>query len=129
MSAAGSSLDHERWALEVAIQDPFGLPGMWWTREDEDRTISNAFKHFTLNSDDHPLLCRFHQANEEKRGVAILRPENYDDWLSSTNPEFGRALIKLCVPEELNAYPAPKVPPAENAESDERGGAAQQSLF
>lgn len=99
---------HERWALELASKKPFGLPGMWRTWEEEDGTISNSFTHFTLNADDHPLLRRFHRPNEEKRGVAILRPEHYDDWLSSTNPEFARALIELYRPEELNAYPAPK---------------------
>jgi hypothetical protein len=61
-----------------------------------------------LNADDHPLLSRFHRPNEEKPGVAILRPEHYDDWLSSKNPEFARALIELWRPEELNAHPAPK---------------------
>lgn len=99
---------HERWALEPANKQPIGLPGMWRTWEEEDGTISNAFTHFTLNADDHPLLRRFHRPNEEKRGVAILRPEHYDDWLGSKNPEFARALIELWRPEELNAYPAPK---------------------
>lgn len=99
---------HERWALELASKEPFGLPGMWRTWEEEDGSISNAFTHFTLNADDHPLLSRFHRPNEEKRGVAILRPEHYDDWLSSTNPEFARTLIELYRPEELNAHPAPK---------------------
>lgn len=99
---------HERWALEHADQQPIGLPGMWRTWEEEDGAISNAFTHFTLNADDHPLLSRFHRPNEEKRGVAILRPEHYDDWLSSKNSEFARALIELWRPEELNAYPAPK---------------------
>ncbi|MRX07155.1 DUF159 family protein [Pseudoduganella sp. FT25W] len=99
---------HERWALGLAGEGPFGLPGMWRTWEEEDGTISNAFTHFTLNADEHPLLRRFHRPNEEKRAVAILRPEHYDDWLSSKNPEFARALIELWRPEELNAYPAPK---------------------
>ena len=99
---------HERWALELASKEPFGLPGMWRTWEEEDGTITNSFTHFTLNADEHPLLNRFHRPNEEKRGVAILRPEHYDDWLSSKNPEFARALIELYRPEELNAYAAPK---------------------
>lgn len=109
---------HERWALGLAGEEPFGLPGMWRTWEEEDGTISNAFTHFTLNADDHPLLRRFHRPNEEKRGVAILRPEHYDDWLSSKNPEFARALIELWRPEELNAYPAPKTNLAQQAQPE-----------
>ena len=100
---------HERWAIELASGEPFGLPGMWRTWEEADGSIINTFTHFTLNANDHPLLNRFH-SDEEKRGVAILRPEHYDDWLSSTNPEFGRALIELYPAAELSARPAPKSP-------------------
>lgn len=45
---------------------------------------------------------------EEKRGVAILRPEHYDDWLGSKNPEFARVLIELRSAVELRTYLVPK---------------------
>lgn len=109
---------HERWALEPAGTQPIGLPGMWRTWEEDDGTISYSFTHFTLNADDHPLLRRFHRPNEEKRGVAILRPEHYDDWLSSKSPEFARALIELWRPEELNTYPEPKINSAQKAQPE-----------
>ena len=98
---------HERWAIELASGEPFGLPGLWRTWEEKDGTIKHTFTHFTLNANDHALLKRFH-SDKEKRGVAILRPEDYDDWLSSTNPEFARALVKLYPAELLHAKPAPK---------------------
>ncbi|MYM30668.1 hypothetical protein GTP58_20250 [Duganella sp. CY15W] len=98
---------HERWAIELASGEPFGLPGMWRTWEDKDGTVKNTFNHFTLNANEHPLLKRFH-LDKEKRGVAILRPEDYDDWLSSTNPEFARALVQLYPAELMRARPAPK---------------------
>lgn len=100
---------HERWAVEAANKEPLGLPGMWRTWQEEDGTVTNSFTHFTLNADDHPLLSRFHRPGEEKRGIAILRPEHYDDWLSSKNPEFARALLELYPADQLNARPAPKV--------------------
>lgn len=100
---------HERWAIELAGAEPIGLPGMWRTWQEKDGTVTNAFTHFTLNADSHPLLNRFHRPREEKRGVAILRPEHYDDWLSSTNPEFARVLIELRSEVELRAYAAPKL--------------------
>jgi putative SOS response-associated peptidase YedK len=81
---------------------------MWRTWE-EDGTISYSCTHFTLNSDDHLLLRRFHRPNEEKKGGAILRSEHYDDWLSSNNPEFARALIERYRPEELTAFKAPRL--------------------
>ncbi|MFS2004145.1 SOS response-associated peptidase family protein [Duganella sp. CT11-25] len=110
---------HERWAVALANKEPMGLPGMWRTWQEEDGTVTNSFTHFTLNSDEHPLLRRFHRPGEEKRGIAILRPEHYDDWLSSKNPEFSRALVELYRPEELTAYPAPKPKISKVSERDE----------
>ena len=100
---------HERWAIELASGEPFGLPGMWRTWEEKDGSVKHTFTHFTLNANEHPLLCRFH-SDKEKRGVAILRPEDYDDWLSSTNPEFARALVQLHPADLLRAHPALKSP-------------------
>ena len=105
------------------------------TWEEKDGTITHSFTHFTLNADDHPLLKRFHRPGEEKRGVAILRPEYYDDWLSSTNPEFARVLIELRTETELQAFAAPKVAldddEVKDAEppSPEPQSAPQASLF
>jgi putative SOS response-associated peptidase YedK len=126
---------HERWAIELAGAEPIGLPGMWRSWEEKDGSIANSFTHFTLNADDHPLLRRFHRPGEEKRGVAILRPEHYDDWLSSTHPEFGRVLIELRSETELRAFAAPKIELADDDVADAEGPSAesqthlQASLF
>lgn len=112
---------HERWAIELAGAEPIGLPGMWRSWQEKDGSTTNSFTHFTLNADDHPLLKRFHRAGEEKRGVAILRPEHYDDWLSSKNPEFARVLIELRSAAELHAYAAPKQSEGENDVEDAEG--------
>ncbi|CAN7408358.1 SOS response-associated peptidase family protein [Duganella sp. LjRoot269] len=131
---------HERWAVELAAREPIALPGMWRTWQEEDGTITNSFTHFTLNADEHPLLKRFHRPGEEKRGIAILRPEHYDDWLGSTNPEFARALLELYPAEQLYAYPAAKAPatssnakPVNNVEPQSTAAPAteqkQNSLF
>lgn len=101
---------HERWAIELASGEPFGMPGMWRTWTEEDGTVINTFNHFTLNADEHPLLRRCHRPGKEKRGISILRPEHYDDWLSSTNPDFARTLVELYRADELRAYAAPKPP-------------------
>lgn len=95
---------------------------MWRTWKEEDGSTVNAFTHFTLDANAHPLLSRFH-SDEEKRGVAILRPEHYDDWLSSINPGFARTLMELYPEDELSAQPAPK-PPAESNRAT-----AQSELF
>ncbi|MNY63371.1 hypothetical protein D3C86_2003160 [compost metagenome] len=51
--------------------------------------------------------------------MAILRPEHYDDWLGSKNPEFARALIELYRPEELSAYAAPKTKTTTTSQAEE----------
>jgi putative SOS response-associated peptidase YedK len=108
---------HERWRIAMAGGGPFGLPGMWRSWEEADGTLAHSFTHFTLNADHHPLLRRFH-SDKEKRGVAILRPEDYDDWLGSTDPEFARVLLQLYPAELLHAEPAPK-PPAHRQPTQE----------
>lgn len=119
---------HERWAIEGADGEPMGLPGMWRSWEEADGTTSHSFTHFTLNADDHPLLKRFHRPGEEKRGVAILRPEHYDDWLSSANPEFARALIELRSESELRTYSAPKSAVDNDDVEDAEGSLLETSL-
>lgn len=122
---------HERWVINLASHEPFGLPGMWRTWKEEDGSIVNTFTHFTLDANDHPLLKRFH-SDEEKRGVAILRPEHYDDWLGSTNQEFARALIELYPAEKLSAQPAPREQTKQSAKTEalaESHLPAQATLF
>ena len=34
-------------------------------------------------------MGRMHRPNDEKRSVVILRPDDYDEWLHSTNPGGG----------------------------------------
>lgn len=119
---------HERRAIKLADAEPIGLPGMWRTWKEQDGSITNAFTHFTLNADDHPLLRRFHRPGEESRGVAILRPEHYDDWLSSTNPDFARVLIELRQEEDLFAYAAPKGGVADDVEDAEGSDLEPKSI-
>ncbi|NVM77489.1 putative SOS response-associated peptidase YedK [Duganella sp. SG902] len=116
---------HERWRIELASAEPFGMPGLWRSWHDEEGAATHTFTHFTLNADDHPLLNRFHRPGKEKRGLAILRPEHYDDWLGSNEPEFGRALIELFRPEELRASAAPRL---SRGQSVERDGMLEEEL-
>jgi len=77
---------------------------MWKTWKEQDRSIVNTFMHFTLDAGKHPLRERFH-SNDENQGLAILRPENYDNWLSSTHPEFARAPVGLFPADDMDARP------------------------
>ncbi|WP_321913420.1 hypothetical protein [Paraburkholderia sp. J11-2] len=39
-----------------------------------------------------------HRPNDEKRSVVILRPDDYDEWLHSTNLGAVRSFLQLLLP-------------------------------
>jgi hypothetical protein len=76
----------------------------------------------TVNSSDHPVMRRFHKPGDEKRSVMIVRPGDYDDWLSARSTDEARSFLNLFPAEEMKAeaYPLPPRKPRD---------AAQPSLF
>ena len=54
-----------------------------------------------------------HKPGEEKRAVVIvvLRPDDWEEWLTTSNVEAARAMLQLYLAEEMEAEPAssPKV--------------------
>jgi putative SOS response-associated peptidase YedK len=60
-----------------------GIAGLWdkWTSPEGEDIFS--FTMLTLNADTHPLMKNYHRKGEEKRMVAILPEESYDDWLQA----------------------------------------------
>ena len=99
-----------RWAIGLKDQPEFAVAGLWRAHDNKDGTVSHSFTQLTVNADEHPLLCRFHKPGDEKRGLVILRPEDYDDWLSCSDPEQSRLLLGLRPAEEMTAVPAPQPP-------------------
>jgi putative SOS response-associated peptidase YedK len=74
--------------------EPMGLAGLWakW-RSPEDATV-HSFTMLTMNADAHPFMRNFHNPQDEKRMIAIVPPERYDDWLQAgagESEEFLRA--------------------------------------
>lgn len=123
---------HVRWAIGVADRAPFAMAGMWRSWEEDNGVIAHSFTQFTMNADDHLLLNRFHRPGEEKRGVVIIRPEDYDDWLSCKNPELARAYLQLLPPEALTAWPEPRKSgskPAKAKVNEEATDKEQPTLF
>ncbi len=99
---------HVRWAIGMADRSPFAVAGIWRRWQEEDGTLSHSFTQLTVNADDHPVMRRFHKPGDEKRSVAIVRPQDYDDWLGCANPELARAMLRLYPAELLHAYGAPR---------------------
>lgn len=95
------------------IDDPdFAVPGLYKEWQEDDGSVSYSFTQITINADEHPVMKRFHKSGEEKRSLVILRPEDYDDWLSCKNPEFARTFLMPCPPEIMRAEAATLPPRA-----------------
>lgn len=50
-------------------------------------------------------MGRMHRPNDEKRSVVILRPDDYDEWLHSTNLGAVRSLLQLLPAAAMIAEP------------------------
>ncbi len=59
----------------------------------------------TLNADGHPLMSHMHRPADEKRSVVILRPDDWEEWLTTSNIEAARAMPQLYPADEMCAEP------------------------
>jgi len=95
-----------RW--RIGVGRPFALAGLWRAWQDpEGPTLS--FTMLTVNAEQHPLMRRFHKPGAEKRSVIILRPDQWEDWLTSRSTDEARSFLNLYPADEMvaEAWPAP----------------------
>jgi putative SOS response-associated peptidase YedK len=98
-----------RWRIEHAEGVPLGIAGIWEYKADGPTGLPLlSFSMLTINADDHPLMRRFHRPVDEKRMVVIVRPDEFDAWLSS-DAVGAASFFKEFPAEELIARPEPKV--------------------
>jgi putative SOS response-associated peptidase YedK len=111
---------HVRWRIGMADQAPFAVAGLYrsW-REDEG--LGYSFTQLTVNADQHPLMRRFHRPGDEKRSLVIVPPEEYDAWLSCSDPEEARSFLRLYPAAAMAARPEPRQP-ARKAAADASSG-------
>ncbi|WP_431291023.1 SOS response-associated peptidase family protein [Burkholderia cepacia] len=81
---------------------------IWRTLTSPDGAEHHVMSMITVNADDHPLMTRMHKPGDEKRSVVILRPADYEEWLTTPNVEAARAMLQLYPAEEMVAEPVPK---------------------
>lgn len=95
-----------RWRTQRQDGAPMGVAGLWnaWTAPEGHRVLS--FTMLTVNADGHAVVDRMHRPEDEKRMVAVLAPEQYDDWLAAPVPQM-KAFLRCWPAEELRAEPAP----------------------
>ena len=67
------------------------VAGIWQSHLGIDGRPLIGMAMLTLNADEHPLLRLMHQPWDEKRGVVILGPSDYDEWLYKKSKPRGHA--------------------------------------
>ncbi|ETP65931.1 hypothetical protein BDSB_11555 [Burkholderia dolosa PC543] len=60
---------------------------------------------FHIRRAGHPIMRHMHRPGEEKRSVVILRPEDWEEWLMTSNVEAARAMLRLYPSEDMVAEP------------------------
>lgn len=98
----------ERWQIKMADDKPFAVAGLWRTWQDDTGAISHAFTQITMNADHHPLMKRMHKPADEKRSLVVVRPEEYDAWLSCRHPDEARSFIRDFPATDMQAFYSPK---------------------
>jgi putative SOS response-associated peptidase YedK len=101
-----------RWRIRLAGEQPTAIAGLWKAWEEADGTQSHSFTMLTVNADAHPLMSRMHKPGDEKRAVVIVRPSEYEDWLSCKSTDEARSFLSLYPADEMHAEPFPLPPRA-----------------
>ncbi|RQU70728.1 DUF159 family protein [Burkholderia cenocepacia] len=82
------------------------VAGIWRTLTNQDGAEHHVMSMITVNADGHPLMSRMHKPSDEKRSVVILRPDDWEEWLTTSNVEAARSMLQCYPAEELAAAPA-----------------------
>lgn len=85
---------------------PFAVAGIWRRYETKQGPVV-GLSMLTVNAEGHAVMGRMHRPTEEKRSVVILRPEDYDEWLHTTNIEAARTMLRLWPADDMVAEPVP----------------------
>ncbi|MBR8509574.1 SOS response-associated peptidase family protein [Burkholderia cenocepacia] len=79
------------------------VAGIWRTLTNQDGAEHHVMSMITVNADGHPLMSRMHKPSDEKRSVVILRPDDWEEWLTTSNVEAARAMLQLYPADEMYA--------------------------
>jgi len=68
----------------VKVTTLHGIAGLWSSWKDPKNGLVFSFTMLTINADNHPLMNQFHKPSDEKRMVAILPPNRYQNWIEGS---------------------------------------------
>ncbi|AIP22246.1 hypothetical protein BFR06_11520 [Burkholderia pseudomallei] len=86
---------------------PYCVAGIWRTLKSEDGRETHTMAMITVNAEGDPIMSRMHKPCDEKRSVVILRPDDWEEWLTTSNAEAARAMLQLYPAGDMVAAPAP----------------------
>ena len=92
--------------IENANGQPMGIAGLWATWKSLKGIVVHSYTMLTVNADEHALMKNFHKPTDEKRMVAIVPPDRYEDWLCA-KPEHSIAFIGPCAHLKLENISLP----------------------
>ena len=64
------------------------------------------------------LMKRFHRPGDEKRALAVIRPDELDAWLTCRDPEVARSFLRPSPAAEMKASLAPLPPRKRKSAAD-----------
>lgn len=100
----------ERFEIADVEGESLGIAGIWEFRPAAPNGLPLlSFSMLTINADGHPLMQRFHKPGDEKRMLVILRPDQYDDWLTCGVEDASR-FFERYPSDQMSAHPAPRQP-------------------
>ncbi len=97
---------HVRFRIGLAGWRPFCVAGIWraYANRDGDTVIGMAM--LTVSAEGHPVMSRMHRPGDEKRTVVVVRPDEYDEWLGTRNPDIARSIPQVPDAGDMDAEPA-----------------------
>ncbi len=101
----------ERWKIELASKEPFGIASLWetWTDPTSGELVT-SFTMLTVNADEHPVMNQFHQPGDEKRTPVVLAPTRFEEWLSGHEMTAMQVMDCAQMPE-LSSQSSPRSSP------------------
>ncbi|KWZ42833.1 hypothetical protein WS72_08140 [Burkholderia savannae] len=84
---------------------PYCVAGIWRTLKGADGNELHTMAMITVNAEGDLIMSRMHKPGDEKRSVVILRPDDWEEWLSAKNIEAARAMLPLYPADEIVAAP------------------------
>ncbi|SIT45993.1 conserved hypothetical protein [Paraburkholderia piptadeniae] len=116
-----------RWRIGTADRSPLAIAGLWRQWKESDGSPSLTFTMLTVNSDERPLMKRFHKPIDEKRSVVVVPPTEYGVWLSCSSTDEARSFLQLYPAEAMHVEPYPL--PPRKPKAIPNGGEVADGLF